>query len=230
MTWRVGGLVSSDHQITKSSIHELRPLQKFWHLRAFAQLDVGLLPVRPASGEPALPLDLSVRDARPDALDLGAEQLLDRAFDFDLVRAGRHLEHNRPAVFAQDRRLLGDERAADHVCQFHELSASCSFSRAPCVATTRPAPATSRAVRRALATSDTPGMLRTDRDSFSSAATSTRTALPVTPNRFSISTAALVLISVALSASTTMTSPAFIFSESAARSAPRSTFFDSLKS
>src|SRR6185295_2188213 len=184
---------------------------------------------RAAAGEPSLPLDLPVRDARADAFDLGAEQLLDRALDLDLVRGGRHLEHDRPAVFAQQRRLLGDERAADHVGELH-ASASCSFSSAPCVATTRPAAITSRAVSRALGTRVTPGMLRTDRDSFSSAATSTRTALPVMPSRFSISAAALVLTSDAPSASTTMTSPAFSFSDSAARSAPSSTFFDSLKS
>ena len=109
---------------------------------AFAQLHVGLLPVRAPAGEAALPLDLAVRDAGADALDLGAEQLLDRALDLDLVGAGRHLEHDRPAVFAQERRLLGDERPADDVCQFHDVFTLCT-----CMPSTPAPPAASRARR-----------------------------------------------------------------------------------
>src|SRR6185369_8036963 len=95
----------------------LRAFQEFRHLRALAKLDVRLLPVRAAAGEPSLPLDLPVRDAGADALDLRAEQLLDRALDLDLVGAGRHLEHDRAAVLAQDRRLLGGGRPTDHNSQ-----------------------------------------------------------------------------------------------------------------
>src|SRR4029079_5367092 len=58
---------------------------------------------------------------------LDAEQLLDRALDVDLRRADRHLEHDRPRILAQQRRLLGDQRTPDDVCQFHvrSLPASC---------------------------------------------------------------------------------------------------------
>ena len=140
--------------------------------------------------------------------DLRAEQLLDGALDLDLVRAGRHLEDDRPAVLAQDRRLLGDQRPANDVGQFHDfarcrrpalpcsqlLAVSASCSRDAPASTTRrhrrraPSPARSR-------TSATPGMLRTDRANLSSSATSMSTALPSTPSRFSSATAALVLIS-----------------------------------
>src|SRR5204863_6869256 len=106
-------------QATNSPIHQLRSLQEFRNLRAFAELHIGFLPVRSAARETPLPLDLAVRDGRPDALDLRPEQLLHGVLDLNLVRAARHLEHNRPAVFAQDRRLLRDERPADHVSQLH---------------------------------------------------------------------------------------------------------------
>src|SRR5262245_34837403 len=72
----------------------LRALQELGHLLAFAQLHVGFLPVRPAAGEAALPLDLAVRDARADALHLRSEELLDRPLDFRLVGVLRHLEHD----------------------------------------------------------------------------------------------------------------------------------------
>src|SRR6478752_9821808 len=172
----------------------LRALQEFRHLLAFAQRHVGFLPVRPAARIAPLALFLAVRDPGPDAVDLRAEQRLDRAADFDLVGAERHLKHERAAVLTLNGRLLGDERPADDVGEFH-ASTSCSFSSAPRVATTRCALTMSRAVTRALGTNATPAMLRTDFDSFSSIATSMRTALPVTPSRFSISTAAFVFTS-----------------------------------
>ena len=37
-----------------------------------------------------------------------------------LLASARHLEHQRPAVLADDRRLLGDERPADDVGEFHD--------------------------------------------------------------------------------------------------------------
>src|SRR5262245_60234117 len=219
----------------------LRAFEELWHLRAFAQLHVGLLPVRPAAGESSLALDLPVRDARPNALDLRAEELLHGTFDLHLVGVARHLEHDRPTVFAQDRRLLGDERASNHISQSHRTlgcsvliaiyaSASCNFSIDPCYVTTRLASTTWRAVSRELGTNDTPGIFRTDSVSFSSGVTSTSTALPSQPRRFRSSAAALVLTSLAANASTTTRAPSFTFVASAARSAPRSTFLESLKS
>ena len=65
----------------------LRAFEELGDLLAFAQRHVRLLPVAAAAGEPSLPLDLAVRDARPDARHLRAEQLLDRALDLDLVGA-----------------------------------------------------------------------------------------------------------------------------------------------
>src|SRR5690242_18259861 len=98
----------------------LRALQEFGHLRALAQLHVRLLPVRSLARVAALTLDLAVRDRGADAVDLRSEQLLDGALDLDLVRARGHFEHDRPAVFAHDRRFLRDERPSDDVCQLHK--------------------------------------------------------------------------------------------------------------
>src|SRR4051812_17492322 len=135
----------------------LRALQEFRHLLAFAQLHVGLLPVRPAAGVAPLALFLAVRNPGPDACHLGAEQRLDRPANLDLVRVERHLEDKRPSILALNGRLLGDERPADDVGELH-ASTSCSFSIAPRVATTRSALATSRAVTCELGTNATPLM------------------------------------------------------------------------
>src|SRR5262249_22148661 len=148
---------------------------EFRQLLAFSQPDVRFLPVRSVAGETALPLFLAVRDARPHALDLAAEQLFNRAFDFRLVRVRRDLKHDRAAVFSLNRRLLGDQRPANDIGEFH-ASPSCSFSRAPRVATTFDAFMTLLAFTFALATSSTPSMLRTDLASFSSTAVSISTA------------------------------------------------------
>src|SRR5690242_2165846 len=113
------------------------------------------------TGVAALTLFLAVRDARPNALDLAAEQLLNRALDFRLVRIRRDVEHDGPAVFAQNRSLLGNERSADDVGEFH-ANTSWSFSRAPRVATTFAAFITLRALTFALATNSTPAMFLTD--------------------------------------------------------------------
>src|SRR5688572_18985567 len=83
------------------SSSRLCAFEEFRNLLAKLQPDVGLLPVGPPAGEAALPLDLAVGHGRPNALDFRAEQLLDRLLDLDLVRAGRHLEHDRAPVFAQ---------------------------------------------------------------------------------------------------------------------------------
>src|SRR5258707_6444386 len=115
-----------------------------------------------------------------------------------LVRAGRHLEDDRAAVLTQNRGLLGHERAANHVGEFH-ANASWSLSIALLVATTLCASMTSRAVRRALATSEMPGILLTERKRFSSTATSTSTALPTMPHRARSARANFVFISVTLS-------------------------------
>ena len=86
-----------------------------------------------------------MRDGRPHRGDLGAEQVLHRALDVDLVGAGRHVEDDRLAVLAQDRRLLRDERPPDHVCEVHDPSTSCRRSTAALVAMIRCARMTSRA-------------------------------------------------------------------------------------
>src|SRR5207248_818012 len=168
--------VNCNYELTHLPIYQLCALQEFWHLLAFAQCYVGLLPVRAAPREASLPLDLAVRDARPDVVDLGAEQLFDGAPDLHLVRARRDLKNDRPAILALDGRFLGDERLANDVGEFDHASASCNFSSAALVATTRSASATWRADRRALDTNSIRAMLRTDRDNFSSRATSTSTA------------------------------------------------------
>src|SRR5947199_666794 len=66
---------------SRGPLGRLRALEEFRHFFAFAQLHVGLLPVRAAAGKASLPLHFAVRDARPDAVYLGAEQLLDGALD-----------------------------------------------------------------------------------------------------------------------------------------------------
>src|SRR5262249_38203236 len=58
-------------------------------------------------------------DVGADARHFRAEQLLDRTLDLDLVRVRGDLEHDRAPVFAQNRRLLGDERTTDDVGLFH---------------------------------------------------------------------------------------------------------------
>src|SRR5688572_24659802 len=201
----------------------LGSLQEFGQLLAFPQSHVRLLPVGAAADETPLALHLAVRQRRAHALDLRAEQLLDRPPDVDLVRVHRHLEHQRAAVFTGHRGLLGDERAPDYVGEFHQPNASCSFSSAARVSTTRRVSTTSRALMRLLGSRRTPSMLRTDSASLSSGLTSTSSVLPSTPSRRSISAAALVLISPTLSASTTVTAPSRSFCVRAARSAPFST-------
>src|SRR4051812_13176644 len=202
------------------------PLRSFEELRdllAVSEPHVGLLPVRTPPREAALPLYFAVGHGCPDALDLRAEQLLDRLLDFDLVRAGCHLEHDRPPVFAQDRGLLGDEGAPNHVGELH-ASTSCSRSTAARVAMIRPASMTSRAVTRFDSTKRTPSMLRTESASLSSRLTSTSSVLRAAPRPFNISAAAFVFASEAASASTTVSAPSPSFWASAARRAPSSTF------
>src|SRR5262249_2132849 len=128
--------------------------------------------IRSLTDRSTLALHLAVGERRADALDLRAEQLLDRALDVDLVRVHRDLEHQRPVLLADHRRLLGDERAPNDVRQFHHPSASCSFSSAARVRTTRRVSTTSRALIRLLASSCTPSMLRTDSARRSSGFTS----------------------------------------------------------
>src|SRR6266542_6984288 len=133
-----------------ASFFLLCPFQELGDFLARAELHVGLLPVGALTDEAPLALHLAVRDRGPDALDFRAEQLLDGALDVDLRRARRDLEHERAAVFTQQRRLLGDERAADNVCLFHVSSqlpvTSCQFRFLPetgswLLATTRATPA-----------------------------------------------------------------------------------------
>src|SRR6185503_8573790 len=211
----------------------LRSLQEVGQLLAVPQPHVRLFPVRAAADVLALALELAVRQRRADALHLRAEQRLDGLLDVDLVGVHRHLEHQRAAVLADDRGLLGDQWPTENVGQFPDYpSASCRFSIAARVSPCRRELTTSRALTRLLARTRTPSMLRTDSDSLSSGFTSTSNTLlarlaPSTPSRLSISAAAFVLISATLSASTTVTSPSRSFCVSAARSAPFSTFFGS---
>src|SRR5262245_49623572 len=209
----------------------LRSLQELRELFALPQLHVRLLPVRTPAHVLALALHLAVGKGGADALHPGSEQLLDRPLDVDLVGVLRHLEDQRPAILADDGRLLGDDRAPDDVGDFQaHPRASCSFSSAACVSTTRRVFITSRALTRLLGSTRTPSMFRTDNASLSSGLTSTSSALPSMPSRRSISAAAFVLISATLSALTTTTWPSCSFCASAARNAPFSTFLGIRKS
>src|SRR5688572_18024067 len=205
----------------------LGSLEEVRQLLARAQRDVGLLPVRTAADVAALALQLAARGQRAHVGHFRAQQFLDRPLDIDLVGVFRHLEHDGPAIVSKSRGLLRDQRTADDFGKFHGYapSAASSFSTAALVSTTCLVLATSRAVTRLLCTSDTPSRLRTDIANFSSSCASTSTALPVTPMVFSTPAAALVLTSVAVSASITISEPSCSFCISAARSAPFSTFF-----
>ena len=83
--------------------------------------------------EAALALQLAAHARRAHVGDLRAEQMLDGVANLNLVGVARHLQHERPAVLAEDGRLLGDERPADDVGQLHD-STSCRRSRAARVA------------------------------------------------------------------------------------------------
>src|SRR6266540_5718887 len=104
------------------AIWHLRSFKELRNLLALAKLDVGLLPVGALADEPPLALHLPVRHCGPHRFDLRPEQLLDRALDVHFRGVGRDLEHERPAGLAQQRRLLGDQRAANDICLFHNLS------------------------------------------------------------------------------------------------------------
>src|SRR4029077_14180789 len=108
--------------------HWLRPLEELGHLFAFAELDVGLFPVRPLTSVAPLPLDLAVRDVGANAGDFRAQQLFDRALDLDLVGVRRDLEHDRASVLAQNRRLLGDQGTTNDVGLFHVILAGFGLS------------------------------------------------------------------------------------------------------
>src|SRR5688572_2919322 len=202
----------------------LGSLQEFGDLFPFAQLHVGLLPVRALADEAPLPLELAVRDRGPHRFDLRAEQLLDRALDVDLGGAAGDLEHEGAAGFTQQRGLLGDQRAANDVRELH-ASDSCSFSIASRVAMIFVVSITSRAVTRLLATRDRPAILRALSAKSSCRVTSMISVLPVAPSRFSSCTVALVFFSLASSFSTITSAPSCAFCASAAISAPRRTFF-----
>src|SRR5438093_9595877 len=181
------------------------PLKEFRELLPFAQLHVRLLPVRSLAGKSPLALHLAVRDGRAHLVDFRPEQRLDRALDFRLVRVDCHVKHDGAAVLlAQDRRLLGDERAPDHIGESHRAP---SFSTAAFVTITRVAFIRSRATTRELATSCTPGRLRTAMPRFSFGCTSMSSAFPPAPSFLSSSTAAFVRVSAAASASTTTSDP-----------------------
>src|SRR5512138_2935361 len=91
----------------------LRRLEVFDRFFAFAQPDVGLLPVAGAAGAAADPAELARLRLGPDLGDLGLEQQLDGALDLDLVGAPGDLEADDPAHAFEPGRLLGDHRADD---------------------------------------------------------------------------------------------------------------------
>src|SRR6185295_17166777 len=73
---RVAGDVGLNLRIGMMS---LRSLQELGQLLAFPERYVGLLRIRAAADELALPLELAVRERRADGLDLRPEQRLDGA-------------------------------------------------------------------------------------------------------------------------------------------------------
>ena len=115
-----------------------------------------------------------------------------------LFAFGRHLEHDRPAVLAQNRRLLGDERAADHVGELHAREHLLQLLERACASRRRGRRSTTsrRVTRAARPTNSTPACCAPTARASRRAAMSISTALPSTPSRFSISAAALVLISL----------------------------------
>src|SRR5262245_49019749 len=104
----------------------LRALHELGDLFARLQPDPGLLPIRPLAGAAPLALELAVADLRAHVRDLRAEQLLDGLLDVDFRGPDRDLEHDHRRDLARHRRLLGDDRPADDVCDLH---ASTSWSR-----------------------------------------------------------------------------------------------------
>src|SRR3954469_1576370 len=109
----------------------LRPLQELGQLLAFPERHVRLLRIRAASNELALPLELAVGQRGTDGGDFRPEQRLDRALDVDLVGVPRHLEHQRAAVLAEGRGLLGNQRTTDDVSQFHDACSRLGVSPGP---------------------------------------------------------------------------------------------------
>src|SRR5512143_4075305 len=91
----------------------LRRLEVFDRFLAFAQPDVGLLPVAGAAGVAADPAELARLVLRPDLGDLGLEQLLAGPLELDLVGAPGDLVADDPAHAFELGRLLGDDRTDD---------------------------------------------------------------------------------------------------------------------
>src|SRR5262245_54765363 len=82
---------------------------------AFAQGNVGLLPIRPASHRAADTSGLAEHVGRPNLDALHLEQLLDGPLDLDLVGVGSHLKNDLIADLVNVRALLGDDRRRYHV-------------------------------------------------------------------------------------------------------------------
>ena len=111
----------------------MRPSRKSGSFSPFAQRDVRLLPIGAAADELALALQLAARDRGANVRHLGAEQLLDGARDRRSCwrRAPLRTRSVLPSS-RMHRGLLGDERPADDIGQFHDYapSAASSFSSA----------------------------------------------------------------------------------------------------
>src|SRR3954468_6259493 len=181
----------------------LRPLQELGQLLAFPERHVRLLRIRAAANEFALPLELAVRQRGTDGGDLRSEQRLDRPLDVDLVGVPRHLEHQRAPVLAEGRGLLGNQRTADDVSQFHDACPGLASAQG-LLQFFEGSPGHHDPPRvHDIARADP--VARQDADALDVAHrqrqlvfgfTSTSSARPSTPRRRSISTAAFVLISV----------------------------------
>src|SRR5271157_5375085 len=105
-------------------------LREIGRLLALLQLHVGLLPRRAVAREPSPATQLPVERGRPHFRDLHFEQLLDGGLDLRLVGIQRHFEAQRALVIFPLHALLGHQRAADHVVEFHFASASEIFRAA----------------------------------------------------------------------------------------------------
>jgi hypothetical protein len=96
-------------------LRSTRSLQELGKLLTLAELHIRLLPVIAAPDIAALALQLPLRVGGSDLGHLGAEQLLNRLLDLNLVGGARDFEDHRAAILAEGRGLLGHQRATYHI-------------------------------------------------------------------------------------------------------------------
>src|SRR5512145_3081827 len=112
-------------------------LEVFDRLLAFAEPDVGLLPVLRLARVAADPADLARLRLGADLGDLGLEQLLDGPLDLDLVGPPGDLEADDPARGLKPGRLLRDHGADDDLMRvFDHVNLSRTASNARRLKTT----------------------------------------------------------------------------------------------